>query len=82
MFDTETKYAMQVMKERNIYRQIAHQYQMALEQILSIQPLESARLGDLSLALGEVRKIASHALRSVPDREAEEELLLQNQERR
>lgn len=82
MFDTETQYAMQVMKERNIYRQIAHQYQTALEKIIAIQPLESARLSDLSLALGEVRKIASNALRSFPDREAEEELLLQNQERR
>jgi hypothetical protein len=70
-------HALRVMRDRNIYRQIAYQYQIALERILDIKPLESA--GDLSLALGEIRKIAAHALSEL---HAEEELLRQHQERR
>jgi hypothetical protein len=72
-------HALRVMRDRNIYRQIAYQYQIALERILDIKPLESAGKGDLSLALGEIRKIAAHALSEL---HAEEELLRQNQERR
>lgn len=74
---TLNDHALRVMRDRNIYRQIAYQYQIALERILAIKPLESA--GDLSLALGEIRKIAAHALSEL---HAEEELLRQHQERR
>lgn len=80
MFSRETQESMRMMRERNIYRDLAFKYQSALEKILLVRPLQGAGTQDLWLAIGEIRKIAQHSLIALYD-EAEEELLSMDRSR-
>lgn len=70
LFDRETQEVGRIMMERSKYRDIAFQYQSALEKIMLVLPDQEAKISDLWLAIGEIRKIAQHYL-TVPDGEPE-----------